>query len=69
MEGNRVNIYFEISEGQLYLFDNFSINDKDNYLGEDILNQINSIFLNINENTNFSIQKINSFKRRYLISL
>tara|TARA_B100000575_G_scaffold254228_1_gene223272 strand:- start:732 stop:3002 length:2271 start_codon:yes stop_codon:yes gene_type:complete len=65
LESNKVNIYFEISEGNLYKISSIKINDKENILRKDTLNLINEdkeIFLD--QQKIFSINQIQEFKQK-----
>ncbi len=63
LESNRVNILFEITEGEVYKISSIEILDKDSLLNSDIITEVedyinNSIFIN----DIFSIEKIDNIK-------
>ena len=62
---NKVNIFYEISEGKQYNISSIKINDKENILSKETLNLINKekdIFLN--QQKIFSINQIQEFKQK-----
>ncbi len=63
LESNKVNIYFDIIEGDIFEFSSIIIDDEDKILNNNILeilqNKTNTILI---ENKNFSIDKINKLK-------
>ncbi len=64
LESNKVNIYFQISEGEQYTISSIKINDKENILNKDTLDIINNekdIFLD--QQKTFSTKKIQEFKQ------
>ena len=64
LETNKVNIYFNISEGNIYSFSSIDLIDENNLLNNNLLDLINleiNQFLN-NENT-FSYQLLNKLKK------
>ena len=64
LKSNRVNIYFNIKEGNVYSFSNINIDDSKNILNENTLDKINNevkIFLD-NEKV-FSTKKIQNFEK------
>ncbi len=64
LETNKVNIYFKINEGDIYLLSNIKIDDTNNILDKstlDIIKYENDLFLA--KEKNFSIDKIQSLKQ------
>ena len=60
---NKVNIYFDIKEGSLYLFDKVNISDQKNLLNTNIVNQINIELSKISENDIvFSLEEISNIR-------
>ena len=63
LKSNRVNLYFQIEEGNLYSLSSVIFRDEKNILKSDTLNLINSqIELMINEQKFFSMEKIKNLK-------
>ena len=65
LESNKVNIYFEISEGNQYKLSTIKIIDNENILNKDTLNIINQekdIF--INQQKIFSLNQVQEFKQK-----
>ncbi|MDC3083404.1 outer membrane protein assembly factor BamA [Pelagibacteraceae bacterium] len=64
LETNKVNVYFNIQEGQEYSFSSINIDDNKNILNDTTLNQINEkIKLFLENNKIFSISKITNLKK------
>ena len=65
LETNKVNIFYQISEGKQYNISSIKINDKENILSKETLNLINKdkeIFLD--QQKFFSINEIQEFKQK-----
>ena len=63
MNSNKVNIYFDINEGSIYLLDNITISDEKKLLNSTTLNIINSEILNYSNKNNFySFEEIDKIK-------
>ncbi len=63
LTSNRVNLYFNIDEGQLYNFSSFKILNKNNLINQEQIIKIkNDIKFENLINTNFSINQINNIK-------
>ncbi len=59
LNSNKINLYFNLIEGNLYTFKEIDFLDNNNLLNKDIINQINFIINdNIKENENYSLDKI-----------
>ncbi len=64
LKSNKVNIYFYINEGPLYLFSQIKIDDKDNILDKNTTNAIdNEINKFLNQEEIFSKEKISDLKK------
>ncbi len=65
LSNNKVNIYFNINEGEIYFFDKITFIDNNNLLDELIIEEINKILSeSIFENNIFSIEKINQLRKQ-----
>ena len=63
LNSNKVNIYFDINEGSIYLLDNITISDEKKLLNSTTLNIINSEILNYSNKNNFySFEEIDKIK-------
>ena len=64
LNNNKVNIYFNIEEGKIYLLSSIKINDPQNILISDILGLINIRIENFLKESNFfSLKQVESFKK------
>ena len=64
LKNNKVNIYFNIEEGKIYLLSSIKINDPQNILTSDILSLINLRIEDYLKETNFfSLKQVESFKK------
>ncbi len=62
-ENNKVNVYFDINEGEIYRFSDIELLDNDNILNENLgINSRNIIKNFINKNEFYSGKKINNLK-------
>ena len=63
LSSNRVNIYFNINEGEQYIFSNINLNDTENILDKETTSLVqDEINLFSNKNKSFSLNKINELK-------
>ncbi len=63
LETNKVNLYFNINEGEIYTLSSIKISDEDNIISNNILDLINLEITNFEQiETIFSISKINELK-------
>ncbi len=64
LKSNRVNIYFDIEEGDIYLFSNIDIDDSSNFLNDSVLDKIkNEIDIFLNNEKAFSNSKIKNLEK------
>ncbi len=64
LKSNKVNLYFNIEEGNIYTLSSINIEDKENLLKSDVLGKINlelEKYL-LDENTSFSIENIQQIR-------
>jgi len=64
LETNRVNIYFDIEEGEQYSFSSINIDDNEKIIDDKTLNLVNEkIKLFLNNEEAFSIKKVSNLKK------
>ncbi len=64
LKSNKVNIYFNIEEGNVYSFSNINIDDSKNILNENILDKIdNEVKIFLDNEKVFSTKKIQNFEK------
>ena len=69
LKSNKVNIYFNIYEGEQYTISSIKFTDEKNILSNEIIDIINTQIINFtNNNKIFSVDKINDLKK-YIASM
>ena len=64
LKNNNVNLYFNISEGDIYLISSINVNDTDNILSNQIADLLNLKIDNyLTDNSVFSLKNIEEFKK------
>ncbi len=63
MSSNKVNIYFNVNEGEQYIFSNININDRENILNKETTSLVqDEINIFLSKNKSFSLNKIKELK-------
>ena len=65
LKSNKVNIYFNLKEGNIYTFNEINFYDKNNLLNKNIVDQINNVIKeNLKKNESYSLDKITSLNKK-----